>query len=53
MSPWICNVKRDKVVKELKMGMRRMGVRFSEEEGEWSLPDILSVDDPVLYGVLV
>ena len=34
ISPWFCNVYMDAVIKELKMGMGRMEVRFLEEGGE-------------------
>ena len=34
MSPWFFNVSMDVAMKEVKMGMERRGVRFSEEERE-------------------
>ena len=36
------------VMKEVKMGMGRMGVRFMEEGREWKLPDLLYVSDLLL-----
>ena len=42
MSPWLFNVYMDAMMKEVKMGMGRRGVRFQEEEGrEWRLPGLL------------
>ena len=38
MFPWLFNVYMDTVMKELKMGMGRRGVRFQEEGREWRLP---------------
>ena len=35
MSPWLFNVYMDAVMKEVKMGMGRMGVTFLEDEKEW------------------
>ena len=46
MSPWLFNVYRDAVMNEVKMGMRRIGVRFLEEARE---PGILYADDLVLF----
>ena len=34
MSPWLFNVYMDAVMKEVKVGMRRRGVRFQEEGRE-------------------
>ena len=34
MSPWLFNVYMDGVMKKVKMGMGRMGVRFLEKEKE-------------------
>ena len=31
MSPWFFNVYMDELMKEVKMGMERMGARFQEE----------------------
>ena len=50
MSPWIFNVYTDVVIKEVKMGMGRRGVRFQEEGREWRLPSFLYVDDLVMCG---
>ena len=35
MSPWLFNVYMDEMMKELKMGMKRRGVRFQEEGRKW------------------
>ena len=35
MSPWLLNVYMGVVIKEVKMRLRRMGVRFLEEGREW------------------
>ena len=48
MSTWLFNVPIDAVMKEVKMGMRKMEVRFLEEERGWRLPDFLYADDLVL-----
>ena len=41
------------VMKKVKMGMRKMGVRFQEGEGEkWRLPGFLYADDLILCFVL-
>ena len=50
MSPWLFNVYMDAVMKELKMGMGRRGVKFQEGGREGSLPGLLYVDDLVLCG---
>ena len=39
-----------RMMKELKMGMGRIGVRFQEEGREWRLPDLLYRDDLDLCG---
>ena len=52
MSPCLFNVYMDTVMKELKMGMGRRGVRFQEEGIEWRLPGLLYADDLVLCGDL-
>ena len=49
-SPWLFNVYMDAVMKELKMGMGRRGVRFQEEGWEWRLSGFLYADDLVLCG---
>ena len=45
MSPWLFNVHKDAVMKEVKVGMRRGGVRLQEEGREWRLPGLLYADD--------
>ena len=50
MSPWLFNVYMDAVMKEVKMGMGRRGMRFMEEGREWKLPGLLYADDLVLCG---
>ena len=50
MSPWHFNVYMDAVMKEVKMGMGRWGVRFQEEGREWRLPFLSYEDDLVLCG---
>ena len=39
----------DAVMKEVKRVMRKMRVRFSEEEREWRLPSLLYADKLVLF----
>ena len=48
MSLWLFSVYMDAVMKEVKMGMGRRGVRFLEEGGEWRLPGLLYAYDSVL-----
>ena len=48
MSPWIFNLHMEAVMKKLKMGVGRRGVRFQEEPREWRLPGLLYADDLVL-----
>ena len=48
MSPWLFNVYINTVMKEVKMGMERRGVRFQEEGREWRLPGLFYVDGLVL-----
>ena len=50
MFPWLFIVYRDGVMKEVKMGMGRKGVRFLEDGREWRLPGFLYADDLVLCG---
>ena len=50
MSSWFFNVYMNAVMKEVKMGMRKRGVRFQEEGREWRLRGLLFVDDLVLCG---
>ena len=52
MSSWLFNVYMDTVVKEVRMGMGRRGVRFMEEDREWRLPGLLYTDNLVLCGEL-
>ena len=47
---WLFSVYMDGMMKEVKMRMRRRGVRFLEDERKWGLPDLLYADDLVLYG---
>ena len=46
--PWLFNVYTDAVIKEVKIGMRRRGVRFQGEEREWGLPGLLYAEELVL-----
>ena len=48
MSPWLFNVYMDAVMKEIKIGMGRRGVRFLEEGREWRIPGLLYVVDLAL-----
>ena len=48
MFPWLINVYINAVMKEVKMGMGRMGVKFLKEGREWRLPGLLNVEDLVL-----
>ena len=48
--PRLFIVYMDRVVKELKIGIGRMGVSFMENGREWILPDLVYVDDLVLCG---
>ena len=50
MSTWLFIVYMDAPIKEVKMGMGRIGVRFMEEGREWSLPGLLYTDNLVLCG---
>ena len=49
MSPLLFNIYMDAVMKEVKMGMGRRGVRFQEEGRKWRLPGLLCANDLVLY----
>ena len=40
----------DALMKEVKMGMGRRGMRFLEDGREWRLPGLLYADDSVLCG---
>ena len=44
-SPWLFNVYMNAVMKEVKMLLGQMGVRFLEEGRECGLPDLLYADD--------
>ena len=44
------NVSTDAVMKEVKIGMGRKGVRFIEQGREWRLPGLLHADDLILCG---
>ena len=48
MSPWLFYVYMDGMMKEVKVGMRRMGVRFLQKRREWRLFGILYTNDLVL-----
>ena len=48
MPPWLFNVYMDAVMKKVKVGMERMGVRFLEGGSEWRLPSLLYEDGLVL-----
>ena len=50
MSPWLFNAYMDAVMKAVKMGMGRRGVRFQEKGREWRLLGLLYADDLVLSG---
>ena len=47
MPPWLFNVYMDALMKEVKMGMGRRGMRFMEEGRESKLPGLLHADDTV------
>ena len=42
MSPWLFNVCMDAVMKEVKMGMEKRGVRFMEEGRKWNVDYLAS-----------
>ena len=50
MSPWLFNVYMDGVMKEVKMGIGRRGVRFLENGREWRFTGLLYADHLVLCG---
>ena len=50
MSPRVFNVYMNAVMKELKMGMRKRGVRFQEEGREGRLIGLLHAEDLVMCG---
>ena len=47
LSPWLLNVYMDVGMKDVKIGMGRMGVSFLEEGREWRLPGLLYAEDLV------
>ena len=47
---WLFKLYMYAVMKEVKMGTKRRGVIFLEEEREWRLPNLLYEDDFVLCG---
>ena len=51
MSPWLFNMHMDVEMKEVKIGMGRMGVIFLQEERDWRLPGLLYEKNLVLCGV--
>ena len=52
MFPCLFNVYLDTVMKDVKMGMKRRGMKFLEEGREWRLPGLLYTNDLVLCGEL-
>ena len=48
MSPWLFNNYMDTGMKEMKIEMRRMGIRFLEVWKEWRLTGLLYADNLVL-----
>ena len=50
MSPMLFNVYVDAIMKEVKMGMRRMGFTFMDEGREWRLPGLSYADSLGLCG---
>ena len=50
MSSWLFNVYIYAMMKDLKMGMGRRGVKFHEEGREWRCSGLLYADDLVLCG---
>ena len=53
MSPWIFNVYMDAVMKEVKMGMRKRGMRCQEKGKEWRLSGIMYADELFFFLWLV
>ena len=49
-SPWLFNLYMDGVMKEVKVGMGKRGMKFLEDGREWILPDLLYDDDLVPCG---
>ena len=50
VSPWFFNVYMDVVMKKVKIGIGRIGVKFLEKGREWRLVDLFYEDDLVLCG---
>ena len=50
ISPCFFNAYTDAVMKKLKIGMGRRGMRFQEEGREWRLPGLLYTDNLFLCG---
>ena len=50
LSSWVFTVEMDAGMKEVKMWLMRMGVRFVEKGRFWRLPGLLYAKDPVLCG---
>ena len=50
MCPWIFNVFIDGMIKEVKMGLWKRGVRFMGDGREWIFPGLLYAGDLVLCG---
>ena len=48
MSLWLFYLYMDGVMKNVKMGMGKRGVRLLEDEREWILTGLLYADDLVL-----
>ena len=44
VSPWLFNLYVDKAMKEVKVGMGRMGFGFSKKKRGWGLPELLYED---------
>ena len=50
MFSWLFNVRMDAVIKVVKMGRGRNGVRLQQRGREWIFPGLLYADDLVLSG---
>ena len=50
MSSWFFNVYMDAMMKEVKVKMERIGVRFLEEGRKWRFPGLSYANDWVLGG---
>ena len=51
MSSLFFNVYMDTVMKEVKIEMRKMGVRFIEKGREWRFPGLLYANNLILSGI--